>query len=99
MVAPPPGSEDWATREPPAHPCGTMASGSGREPEMGAIRQTVLLAAVASGFLLSAMELGTVGTSTVAGAAGSAPVATTTLTFVDTSRPTPPWNGMPEKPT
>jgi dienelactone hydrolase len=66
---------------------------------MGAIRQTVLLAAVACVSLLSAMELGTVGSSTVAGAASSAPVATTTLTFVDTSRPTPPWNGTPEKPT
>ena len=31
----------------------------------------------------------------VATAAGSPSVTTTTLTFVDTSRSTPPWNGVP----
>ncbi len=65
---------------------------------MGAIRQTVLVAAVAGGFLLSATEVGSIGTTTAAGAATPAPVATTTMSFVDTSRPTPPWNGMPGKP-
>ena len=34
----------------------------------------------------------------MAGAASSEPVTTTTMTFIDTSRPTPPWNGMPGKP-
>ena len=65
---------------------------------MGAIRHTVLLAAVACGVLLSATEEGAVGASAAAGAASSAAVATTTMTFVDTSRPTPPWNGTPGKP-
>ena len=65
---------------------------------MGATRGTMLLAAVSCGFLLSATALATVGTNTVAGAASSAPVATTTMTFVDTSRTTPAWNGMPGKP-
>ena len=65
---------------------------------MGATRGTMLLAAVSCGFLLSATALETVGTNTVAGAASSAPAATTTMTFVDTSRSTPAWNGMPGKP-
>jgi predicted dienelactone hydrolase len=65
---------------------------------MGAIRHAVSLAAVACGFLLAATEMGTAGTSSVAGAASSAPVATTTMSFVDTSRSTPPWNGMPGTP-
>ena len=64
---------------------------------MGAIRQTMSLAAVTCGFLLSAAALATVDTNPV-GAASSAPVATTTMTFVDTSRTTPAWNGMPGKP-
>ncbi len=29
---------------------------------------------------------------------GSTPVSTTTMTFVDTSRSTPPWDGMPARP-
>ncbi len=65
---------------------------------MREVRHRVLLVAVACAVLLSVTELGTVGTRPVAGAASSAPVATTTMTFVDTSRPTPPWNGMPGKP-
>ncbi len=64
---------------------------------MGAIRQTMSLAAVTCGFLLSAAALATVDTNPV-GAASSAPVATTTMTFVDTSRTMPAWNGMPGKP-
>jgi dienelactone hydrolase len=65
---------------------------------MGALRRSVLMAAVACGLLLSVAGLGDVGTSAVASATSSAPVATTTMTFVDTSRPTPPWNGMPGRP-
>jgi dienelactone hydrolase len=30
--------------------------------------------------------------------AGSMPVSTATMTFVDTTRPTPPWDGTPEQP-
>ncbi len=62
---------------------------------MEARRPTVFRVVLALGALLLATELSTVATSTAAGAAGPAPVATTTMTFVDTSRPTPPWNGMP----
>jgi dienelactone hydrolase len=65
---------------------------------MGVIRRTVLLAAITCGFLLFTTERGTAATATVAGAASLAPVTSTTMTFVDTSRPTPPWNGMPGKP-
>ena len=50
------------------------------------------------GLVLSVMALPLVGAPTVAAAAGSTSVATTTMTFVDTSRATPPWNGMPGKP-
>ena len=65
---------------------------------MGAIRRVAPLGAVVSGLLLSAMGLPLVGTSIVGAAASSTSVATTTMTFVDTSRSTPPWNGMPAKP-
>ena len=65
---------------------------------MGAIRRMVSLGAVAFGLLVSAMALPLVGAPTVAAAAGSTSVATTTMTFVDTSRSTPPWDGMPGKP-
>ncbi len=65
---------------------------------MGVIRHAVLLAAVACGFLLATTELGTSGARAAAGAEGPTPVATLTTTFVDTSRPTPPWNSMPGKP-
>jgi dienelactone hydrolase len=64
---------------------------------MGVIRRTVLLAALTCGFLLSTTEAGTAATAPVARAASLAPVTSTTMTFVDTSRPTPSWNGMPEK--
>lgn len=37
------------------------------------------------------------GTSMPAGATGPLAVATTTMTFVDTSRATPPWGGRPAK--
>jgi len=58
----------------------------------------VSLGAVVSGLLLSAMGLPGVGAPTLAAAAGSTLVATATMTFVDTSRSTPPWDGMPGKP-
>ena len=65
---------------------------------MGAIRRIVPLGAVAFGLQLSAMAFPLVGGPTVAAAAGPWTVATTTMTFVDTTRPTPPWDGMPGKP-
>jgi dienelactone hydrolase len=57
-----------------------------------------LLVAVACVILLFATERAAVGRSAAAGAASSAPVTATTMTFVDTSRPTPPWNGMSATP-
>jgi len=65
---------------------------------MRAIRRVVSVGAACSVLLLSAMGLALVGAPTVAAAAGSSPVATTTMTFVDTSRSTPPWDGTPGKP-
>jgi dienelactone hydrolase len=50
------------------------------------------------GLLLSAGALAAIGTPAVAGATGPAAVATTTMTFVDTSRSTPSWEGMSAKP-
>jgi dienelactone hydrolase len=59
----------------------------------------MLLGAVGFGLLLSASALPAAGTPAVAAAStGSATVATTTMTFVDTSRSTPQWDGMPAKP-
>ena len=57
----------------------------------------MLLAAVASGCLCAATEVGALGASPLAGATTSAVVATT-MTFVDSSRPMPAWNGTPQKP-
>ena len=65
---------------------------------MGAIRRMVWLGTVALGIPLSALALPLVDAPTVAAAAGSMSVATTTMTFVDASRSTPPWDGMPGKP-
>ena len=65
---------------------------------MGAIRRMVSLGAVVSGLLLSATGLPVVDAPTVAAAAGSTSVATAAMTFVDTSRSTPAWDGMPGKP-
>jgi dienelactone hydrolase len=65
---------------------------------MRAIRRMVLPGAVAFGLLLSAMALPLVCAPTVAGGAGSSLVATTTMTFVDTSRSTPSWDAMSGKP-
>jgi fermentation-respiration switch protein FrsA (DUF1100 family) len=66
---------------------------------MGATRRAVRLGAVACGLLLSAAAFGGVVTrAPAAGATGSTPVATTTMTFVDHSRSTPAWNGAPTQP-
>ena len=65
---------------------------------MEAIRRLMSLGAVAFGLLLSSMALPLVGAPSVAAAAGSTLVATTTMTLVDTSRSTPPWDAMPGKP-
>jgi dienelactone hydrolase len=65
---------------------------------MRAIHRMVLPGAVAFGLLLSAMALPLVCAPTVAGGAGSSLVATTTMTFVDTSRSTPSWDAMSGKP-
>ena len=66
---------------------------------MRPIRRAALLGAVACGLVLPAAALAGVGAPMPAlGAASSTPVATTTMTFVDTSRSTPPWDGMPGKP-
>jgi dienelactone hydrolase len=64
---------------------------------MGSRRGRVVLAAVACGCLFSALGPATIGSTAAAAAASSAQVATTTMTFVDTSRSTPAWDGMPEK--
>ena len=51
------------------------------------------------GLLLPAAALAGVAAPTQAvGATSSAPVAKMTMTFVDTSRSTPPWDGMPARP-
>jgi len=57
----------------------------------------VSLGAVALAIPLSAQALALVDAPTVAAAAGSMSVATTKMTFVDTSRSTPPWDAMPGK--
>ena len=63
---------------------------------MRARRRVALSGAVACALLLSAAVLEGVATPTLAvGATSSVHVATTTMTFVDTSRSTPPWDGMP----
>ena len=59
---------------------------------MRAIRK-VSLGAVGFGLVVSAMALPLVGAPSVAAAAGSTSVTSTTMTFVDTSRSTPPWDG------
>jgi dienelactone hydrolase len=65
---------------------------------MGPIRRMVSLGAVAFGLFVLAIGVPFVGAPTVAGAAGQRMVTTTTMTLVDTSRSTPPWDGMPGKP-
>ena len=65
---------------------------------MEAIHRVVSVGTIAFFLLLFAMGLAFVGVPTVAAAASSNSVATTTMTFVDISRSTPPWAGMPGKP-
>jgi fermentation-respiration switch protein FrsA (DUF1100 family) len=65
---------------------------------VAATSRLVLLSAVACCVLLAPPELAIAETSTTAAAtAAVSPVATTTMTFIDTSRSTPSWNGMAEK--
>ena len=65
---------------------------------MGVTSRPALLSAVACCVLMALPELAIAETSTTAGATGAvSSVATTTMTFIDTSRSTPSWNGMPEK--
>ncbi|HEX4128359.1 MAG TPA: neocarzinostatin apoprotein domain-containing protein [Acidimicrobiales bacterium] len=66
---------------------------------MGARRRAVLLGGLACGLLLSASALaGVAPPAPAAGAAGATLVATTTMTFVDNARSTPPWNGAAAQP-
>jgi len=66
---------------------------------VGAIRRVALVSAVACGLVLSAGYLAGVATATLpAGATSPRLVVTTTMTFVDSSRSTPPWDGMPARP-
>ena len=65
---------------------------------MGAICRNWVLGAVALGLAVSAIGLRSVGAAAASGEAGALPVTTTTMTFVDTSRSTPAWNGMPSTP-
>ena len=65
---------------------------------MGASRRRVLPVAIACVLLLSVIGLAAVARTVGAGAAGSESVTNTTMTFVDPSRATPAWNGMPAKP-
>ena len=57
----------------------------------------MLLGAAGFALVLTAWGGAAVGTPAASAATGSG-VATTTLTFVDTSRATPQWDGMPVKP-
>jgi predicted esterase len=61
------------------------------------MRRAALLGIIGCGLLLSAAVVANppaVGSQD----AGPTPVSTTTMTFVDTARPTPPWDGMPARP-
>jgi dienelactone hydrolase len=61
------------------------------------MRRAALLGTVVCGLLLSAAIVADPPAFGSQGAV-SLPVSTTTMTFVDTSRPTPPWDGMPARP-
>jgi dienelactone hydrolase len=61
------------------------------------MRRAALLGTVVCGLLLSAAIVADPPAFGSQGAISS-PVSTTTMTFVDTSRPTPPWDGMPARP-
>jgi dienelactone hydrolase len=61
------------------------------------MRRAVLLGTVVCGLLLSTAVVGT-SSASASQRASSTPVSTTTMTFVDTTRSTPPWDGSPEQP-
>ena len=61
------------------------------------MRRATLLVTVVCGLLLAAAAV-TAQPVLASERSGSRPVSTTTLTFVDTTRSTPPWDGMPAKP-
>ena len=58
------------------------------------MRRATLLVIVVCGLLLPAAAV-TAQPAIASERSGSMPVSTTTITFVDTTRSTPPWNGMP----
>ena len=61
------------------------------------MRGAALLGAAACGLVLSAAVVAA-PPSLASGSSGSTLVSTTTMTFVDRARSTPPWNGMPARP-
>jgi dienelactone hydrolase len=61
------------------------------------MRGAALLSAVVCGLLLSTAVVA-VEPALASGSSGSAVVSTTTMTFVDSARSTPQWNGMPARP-
>jgi dienelactone hydrolase len=61
------------------------------------MRGAAILVAVACGLLLSTAVVST-PPAAATGSSDSTLVSTTTMTFVDTARSTPPWNGMPARP-
>jgi dienelactone hydrolase len=66
---------------------------------MGPIRRGAFVGAVVFYLVLSSGSFARVAAPTLpAGATGPRLVVTTTMTFVDTSRSTPPWDGMPARP-
>jgi dienelactone hydrolase len=64
---------------------------------MRAICRMMSVGAFAFVILLSAIGVKLVGAPPVGAATGTNPVETTTMTFVDPSRSTPPWSGNPGK--
>lgn len=64
---------------------------------MARVIRTAMVGAVCASAMLAAV-LANLGVSRAAGATGSSRVATTTMTFVDTSRSTPSWGGQPSEP-
>ena len=60
------------------------------------MQRTVMFGAAALGGLLL-LVAGSLGPPAASGATSATPVAQTTMTFVDTSRGTPAWDGMPAK--
>jgi len=61
------------------------------------MRGAALVSAVVCSLLLSA-AVAAAPPALASGSSASTLVSTTTMTFVDTSRSTPPWNGMPARP-